>query len=117
MIALKFQKRNQRLDWEKEAETASFRVDKLAKRLGVSIRTLRRRAVRKGRSSVRVTLQEMRLRKALLLLAEGRNVNEASDAVGYAHPCDFTRAFKKFYGVTPSKAHLLPHENTNGFPE
>src|SRR5436309_11893042 len=100
-------------DWEKHAEPAGYRAGKLAKRLSVSPRTLRRRIQNTGARPLRKTLRALRLQRALALLAEGKNVNQAADATGYSHAANFTRAFERFFGVPPSECHRLPPSQHN----
>ncbi len=45
----------------------------------------------------------IRCRKAGELIREGKTVKEACLAVGYSDPAYFSRVFKKFIGVAPSK--------------
>ncbi|MRG47823.1 helix-turn-helix domain-containing protein [Chitinophaga sp. SYP-B3965] len=49
-------------------------------------------------------VQEMRMKTARQILAEGRmNVNEVADHLGYSSPNHFSTAFKKMYGIPPAK--------------
>lgn len=45
----------------------------------------------------------MRMRHAIDLLREGRSISFVSDAVGYAYVSNFSAAFKRHFGVPPSK--------------
>lgn len=44
-----------------------------------------------------------RMEKAKLLLQEGTTASETAMLVGYEHPTHFTRAFKKYFAISPGK--------------
>ncbi len=48
-------------------------------------------------------LGSVRCQRASELIKDGKNANEACFAVGYNDPAYFSRVFKKFMGVAPSK--------------
>lgn len=49
-------------------------------------------------------LQEVRMKKAALFLKDpGIKIYNISNMVGYVNPNNFTRAFKMYYGVTPTE--------------
>lgn len=54
-----------------------------------------------GVSPVRY-LQQLRMERAKLLLLEPLSVEEVARSVGYADPLYFSKAFKKWFGMTPS---------------
>jgi AraC-like DNA-binding protein len=58
-----------------------------------------------GRSQIRL------LKAKGLLVFEGRQVNEAAYAVGYASPSQFSREFKRYFQVPPSAAETLPYND------
>jgi AraC-like DNA-binding protein len=72
----------------------------VARALGVSVATLRRRLTASG-----VSFRRLRGRAldeaARRMLAQGRPVGEIADALGYADLRSFSRAFKGWSGVTP----------------
>jgi len=77
-------------------------VDDVARELGVSTRTLKRRLGEAG-TSYSELLDEVRRQRALVLLrADALSVEETADRLGYAEPASFTRAFKRWTGKTPS---------------
>lgn len=49
-------------------------------------------------------LTDIRMKKAYLLAKEKRPIKEIASAVGYAAVCQFSRAYKKYYGKPPSEA-------------
>ncbi|MBR6603265.1 MAG: helix-turn-helix transcriptional regulator [Clostridia bacterium] len=48
-------------------------------------------------------LTEMRMSKASLLIMEKRPISEIAERVGYSDVYSFSRAFKHFYGTSPTK--------------
>ncbi|MFD5177576.1 AraC family transcriptional regulator [Nocardia sp. NPDC058379] len=76
--------------------------DDVARQLGLSSRTLRRRLREEGttfhslRDEVRVTLAEQMLRSGAL------SVEDIAIRLGYAEAASFTHAFKRWKGVTPT---------------
>jgi AraC-like DNA-binding protein len=72
----------------------------VARALGVSVATLRRRLATSG-----VTFRQLRSKAlneaARRMLAQGRPVGEIADALGFVDIRSFSRAFKGWNGVTP----------------
>lgn len=79
------------------------RIESVAKRLGVNVRTLQRRLA-DGGSSFQDVLDEVRHDLALRLLDERRvAVAEVGYLLGYSEPSAFHRAFKRWTGTTPDR--------------
>ncbi len=82
----------------------------LAARFGISESSLKnyfRGVYGKG---YREYLNEMRMKKAAELLAEGRmKVSEAATAVGYASQSRFARAFREYFGASPTEYSRRTH--------
>jgi AraC-like DNA-binding protein len=81
------------------------RIDKqiAAEVIGVSPRTLQRR-LDEERTSFHEVLEQLRLQKAKAMLAEpGIKLIEIAFGLGYENPPSFTRAFRRWTGVTPSE--------------
>lgn len=73
----------------------------LARRMGMSARTLRRRVQERG-TSFQVVLDEVRYKRALALLAEPTlSVDEVARTLGYADSSNFRRAFRRWTGQPP----------------
>lgn len=72
------------------------------KQLGVSIRTLRRRLEDEGASHARI-LEGLRHRLALEYLDQGRTVGEAASLLCYRDTSAFSKAFKRWTGMSPAK--------------
>ena len=49
-------------------------------------------------------LTDIRMKKAYLLTKEKRPIKEIAASVGYGAVCQFSRAYKKYYGKPPSEA-------------
>ncbi|MAN65095.1 helix-turn-helix transcriptional regulator [uncultured Hyphomonas sp.] len=73
----------------------------VARNLGVSVATLRRRLSEEN-TSFRDILQESRAERAGLMLAQGTSVTQVSEFLGYSDVRAFNRAFKKMRGVSPA---------------
>lgn len=78
-------------------------LEDMAATLHMSVRTLKRKLQTEGRS-FSTLLGEVIQRDACLLLETTRlNVDEVAQRVGYQDRANFTRAFKKLTGKTPSE--------------
>lgn len=74
----------------------------VARELGMSERTLRRRLADEGTSHRRL-LEEARREVAIRLLGEQRlSIDEVAYHLGYAQPSSFQRAFKRWTGMPPA---------------
>lgn len=73
----------------------------IARRLGLSIATLRRRLADEG-----ATFRELRSialnESAVAMLSQGRPIGDVAEALGYVDIRSFSRAFKAWNGVTPA---------------
>lgn len=77
-------------------------LEEVASRLHVSTRTLKRQLAQQGTSFSEI-LDDIREQKALLLLArKDLTVEQVADRLGYSDVANFTRAFKRWTGQTPS---------------
>ncbi len=57
-------------------------------------------------------VKKIRLNRARhLILYEGMKAVDASYSVGYDSPTQFSREFKRYFGVTPSNIGTLGYEN------
>lgn len=70
--------------------------------VGASERTLARAFVRETGMSFGRWRAQLRVRAALLLLAEGRTVGEVAYGVGYESPSAFVAAFRRLVGTSPA---------------
>lgn len=79
-------------------------LDLLCRRFGLNEFKLKRGFKQLFGYTVFGYVQEMRMKTARQILAEGRmNVNEVADHLGYSSPNHFSTAFKKMYGIPPAK--------------
>jgi AraC-like DNA-binding protein len=79
-------------------------VEELAKKAGMSVAAFHQYFKVVTASSPLQYIKRIRLDQAKLLMAhEGHNASTAAQAVGYESPSQFSREFKRLYGVTPSE--------------
>jgi AraC-like DNA-binding protein len=77
-------------------------LEEVSARLCLSSRTLKRR-LREHRLGFQQLLDEVRRSDSIRLLQDGSlRVEEVAQRMAYADPANFTRAFRKWTGVTPS---------------
>lgn len=77
-------------------------IAEVARRCGVGVPHLARLFRRHGPCSPARYLARLRLRHAGELLARGSTVEAAAEAVGYACPFAFSKAFTRTFGLNPS---------------
>ena len=78
------------------------RIDEVAALMGMSRRTLARKLEEQGTTFTQL-LCDVRCASAVrYLLLEGFSVHEISDQLGYSEPAAFHRAFRGWFGQTPS---------------
>jgi AraC-like DNA-binding protein len=78
-------------------------LDGWAASLGIGRRTLIRRFHQETGLNIGQWRQQLRLMKALELLAEGDSVTTAALSVGYSSVSAFIACFRQRFGVTPTK--------------
>jgi AraC-like DNA-binding protein len=84
--------------------TRNIRMDAIAEKLGCTRSTLLRQLKAEGVTFEQV-VDELRHKMALhLLTAEKASVKEAAHLVGFSEPAAFSRAFKRWTGMTPRAA-------------
>ncbi|WP_417693661.1 AraC family transcriptional regulator [Roseibium sp.] len=79
------------------------RLVEAAKRCGMSERSFERNMQRETGLSYRAWCRQVKLFKALELLAGGLNVSAVSHELGYEGPSAFVASFKKAFGITPGR--------------
>lgn len=88
--------------------TGNTNMDTVAAKLGMSRRTLLRRLKEEG-TTFECVLDELRRTLALGYLAEHKcSVNEVAYLVGFSDPAAFSRAFKRWTGMSPRAACEAP---------
>jgi AraC-like DNA-binding protein len=77
-------------------------AEQVARRLGMSSRTLQRRLSEEGTSHGEL-VDDVRREQAMLHLAGNRfSIGEISFLLGFAHPNGFHKAFKRWTRMTPA---------------
>jgi len=77
--------------------------DEVARSLHVSRRTLQRRLAEQG-TNYKTLFDEARRELALRYIGEqGMSIKEATYVLGFSEPSNFTRAFKRWTGASPSQ--------------
>ncbi len=93
--------------------TGEAGMDRIAAELGMSRQTLLRRLKAEGTTFEKV-LDQLRRRMALGYLRGGKaSINEIAYLVGFSDPAAFSRAFKRWTGMSPRAMRL---EQTGGKP-
>jgi AraC-like DNA-binding protein len=82
-------------------ELPSF--DRLAKRMNMSTRTLRRRIAAEGTSYKSVISEILQAKAAHLLTHTGLSIEKIAEDLGYSAASNFCQAFKRWTGETPSE--------------
>ncbi len=78
-------------------------VDTTARRVLTSRRQLQRAFAEIGATTFREYVAAVRMRRAVELLRRGRvPVREVALSVGYDEPADFSKAFRRHHGESPS---------------
>jgi AraC family transcriptional regulator len=90
--------------WEAKASEAGFHPLQLARLCQVSVRQLERHFLLAFHLTPKTWVAQYRLREARRLLLEGQlSVKAIAFQLNFKQPSNFSRAFKKFYGVSPTK--------------
>jgi transcriptional regulator GlxA family with amidase domain len=100
-------------NWPELAREAKWSVSALAKKCGVSVRTLERFYLKEIGKCPKAWLSEQRQRRAIELLRGGSSVKETAAYLGYKHATHFSREFKEHRGHSPTTKPILLHLNTN----
>jgi AraC-like DNA-binding protein len=78
-------------------------MEKVARHLGMSVRSLRRRLTEEGVSYKSVVEEALGIVSTRMLVDPGRSIQEVAYAMGFSHPTAFSRAFKRWTGMTPKQ--------------
>lgn len=85
----------------------TFSTPELCKILAISRTSLHRKITQYSGKSISIYLREFRLKKAYeLLQQEKKMVSEVAYQVGFSDLAYFSKCFKSFYGISPSKVLL-----------
>lgn len=86
-------------------------LEEISQRIATSPRQLQRVFTEHTGQGFRTYLRRLRLSKAAeLLVGTNLPVREIADAVGYGDASQFAKAFKRMYGVSPSRYRAMPDD-------
>lgn len=91
------------IDYINSSYMREVRVEEIADRLSLDRRYLSRLFKQKTGQTVQDYLITVRMEAACRLLSNGRSVTEAATLCGYPDVCNFSKMFKRIYGVSPKK--------------
>ncbi len=95
---------------ERLSDHRHLKLRVMAKRMGMSVRTLQRRLKYCG-IEFEELLDETRRGEALRLIAQGRHtMTDIAYLIGYSDPAHFTRAFRRWTGAAPSRFSANPRQ-------
>jgi AraC-like DNA-binding protein len=77
-------------------------VDEVARQLGQSQRTLKRRLAAEGTTYSQILDEERRERALLLIRSPALSLDQVAEHAGYTDLANFTRAFRRWTGKTPA---------------
>lgn len=78
-------------------------IDELASQVGMSRAVFHRKFKQATLMSPIQFMKSMRLNNAAMQIASGKNVSEAAMSVGYVSSSQFSREFKRLYGLSPKQ--------------
>ncbi|MGE3989835.1 helix-turn-helix domain-containing protein [Pseudorhodoplanes sp.] len=87
--------------------------ERVAKRLNISARTLQRRLADWGVTFEELLDEYRRDRAFRLLMREDHSILEIAYSLGYSDPAHFTRAFKRWTGISP-RSYRSAYSHSNG---
>lgn len=88
-------------------------LEEVAQKLGISTSTLKRRLKEEG-SSFQSICDQVRYNTAKHMMVNRKAaVSDTSDALGFSSPAAFSRAFKRWSGMTPSEYLHYQHKTNN----
>jgi transcriptional regulator GlxA family with amidase domain len=94
-------------DWIALVREAKWSTLGLAKKCGVSMRTLERHFIKEVHKRPKAWILEKRLLDGLDLLRSGHSVKETADRVGYKNATHFSREFKNHCGHRPTDPRIF----------
>jgi AraC-like DNA-binding protein len=88
-------------NWDQRAHAAGYSASKMARELGVTVRSLQTFFQARFRLPPREWLFRSRMRAAVRLLRSGNSVKAVASELGYKQASHFSREFKRFFAVGP----------------
>jgi AraC-like DNA-binding protein len=98
------------VSWIRENYAESFRVEDVARMAGMSESAFYRNFSAVTAMSPIQFQKQIRLQEARLLLATTRDVTSVSRRVGYDSPSQFSREYRRQFGLPPSRDAVLRPE-------
>jgi transcriptional regulator GlxA family with amidase domain len=95
-------------NWPELGRQSNWGAVALAKKCDVSIRTMERHFLKNMGRTPKKWLSEQRQKQARELLADGASIKETAAELGYKHAHHFSRGFKRYWGISPSRVNLNP---------
>ena len=89
-------------DWETQARRAKYRVQRLARKLGVTPRHLHRYFLNQFGVPPRRWLADLRMSDAQRMLRTGKPGKDVASRLGFKHQTHFCRAYRRARGTTPN---------------
>lgn len=98
---------------EKNLSNPDFKKDDLCMEVGISSSHLYRKLKALTNQSINEFIRVIRLKKAAAILKQGKpvSVSDLAYLVGFSSPNYFTRAFREYFGVTPTQYNQKYSEN------
>jgi len=90
-------------NWPELAQATNWSAAALAKKCGVSVRTLERYFLKEMGKRPKAWLSEQRQHRAIALLQDGSTVKETAACLDYKNQHHFSREYKKQNGHPPSQ--------------
>ncbi|MCG3808091.1 MULTISPECIES: helix-turn-helix domain-containing protein [Psychrobacter] len=95
---------DQAVDIIRQEYSNKLTISLLAQRVGINECYLKQQFKQQTGKTIGSFIRELRMQEAMrLLLDEYKSVQETAWYVGYRDPSNFSKAFAKFYGVTPTQ--------------
>ena len=100
---------------EKALSNKDYSVESIAEQMNMSVSTFRRKLMSITGESPKNYITAIQMNKAATLLEKqaGLSVNEVSARCGFDDAANFSRVFKRFYGVAPSQYSKKREEHLN----
>lgn len=100
-------------NWPELAREVKWSASALAKKCGVSVRTLHRYFIKHMKKNTKAWLADQRQENAFELLSVGSSsIKETADCLGYKQQTNFTRQYKSQTGICPSLKPPVPPKTT-----
>lgn len=89
---------------QRELARSDLQIDEVARSCNISAVYLRRITKELYQKAPFQILTELRMKKACEMLLEKRSIKEIASLVGYSDIYQFSRAYKRYFGISPTSA-------------